>query len=80
MSYLEAVLIAEARRSGRAQRTGLFRHVHLAKRPLGMLLWQLGAEPFTAAAAAWGFSAKSWELVVPGEPRDRTLAFPLRVG
>lgn len=75
MSYLEAVLIAEARRTGRAQRTASRRHVRLAKRPLGIVLWQLGAEPFTAAAAAWGFGPKAWEMVVPGEPRDRTLAF-----
>lgn len=75
MSYLEAVLVAEARRQGRAQRKALFRHIHLIPRPMVMLSWQLGAEPFTAAAVAWGFDAGAPDLAVPGEPRDRELAF-----
>lgn len=75
MSYLDAVLIAEARRAGRAQRTATLRHVHLTDSPLGVLSWQLGAEPFTAAAVAWGFGPETYEIAVPGEPRDRELAF-----
>ncbi|MBK8997349.1 MAG: hypothetical protein IPM35_16595 [Myxococcales bacterium] len=75
MSYFEAVLVTEARQAGRAQRSALLRHVHLTERPLGMLLWQLGAEPFTAAAVAWGFDSETRRMVVPGEPRDRELAF-----
>lgn len=75
MSYLDALLIAEATASGRAQRSALFRHRHLTKKPLGMLFWQLGAEPFTAAAVAWGFGAAKRDMVVAGEPRDRELAF-----
>lgn len=41
-----------------------------------MVLWQLGAEPFTApGAVAWGTSKDQRNLAVPGEPRDRELAF-----
>ncbi|XXX81374.1 hypothetical protein WMF30_21680 [Sorangium sp. So ce134] len=75
MSYLEALLVADARRLRRAQRSAAVRHRHLTQRPLGMLLYQLGAEPFTAAAVAWGFGPKDRKLAVPGEPRDRELAF-----
>lgn len=75
MSYFNALLVAEARKHGRARRSAQLRHRHLATRPLGMVLWQLGAEPFTAAAVAWGFGPKERSLVVPGEPRDRELAF-----
>ncbi len=75
MSYFNALLVAEARKHGRAQRSAQLRHRHLAERPLGMVLWQLGAEPFTAAAVAWGFGPRERSLAVPGEPRDRALAF-----
>lgn len=40
-----------------------------------MLLWQLGAEPFTAAAVAWGCGPNDRKLAVAGEPRNRDLAF-----
>jgi hypothetical protein len=75
VSYLEALLVADATGKGRAQRSAVFRHRHLAKKPLGMVLWQLGAEPFTAASVAWGFGLQSRDLVVSGEPRDRELTF-----
>lgn len=75
MSYLQALLVADARRLGRAQRSASVRHRHLTERPLAILPWQLGAEPFTAAAIAWGFEPGTPKLVVPGEPRDRELAF-----
>ncbi len=75
MSYLEALLVAEARAKGRAQRSAMVRHRHLTKTPFGMLFWQLGAEPFTAAAVAWGFGPGRRDVVVAGEPRDRDLAF-----
>jgi hypothetical protein len=39
--------------------------------------WHLGAEPFTFAAVAYGTSPDSFDLVVPGEPRDRRLLFPV---
>lgn len=75
MSYLDALLVAQARAAGRAVRSATVRHRHIADRPLAVVFWQLGAEPFTAAAVGWGFDAKSRKLAVPGEPRDRTLAF-----
>lgn len=75
MSYLQALLIAEARRTGRAQPSATVLHRHLTARPLGIVPFQLGAEPFTAAAVAWGFGAESRKMVVPGEPRDRELSF-----
>lgn len=75
MSYLQALLVADARRLGRAQRSATVRHRHLTSRPLAILPWQLGAEPFTAAAVAWGFGPGAPKLVAPGEPRDRELAF-----
>lgn len=75
MSYLQALLVADARRAGRAQRSASVRHRRLTRRPLAILPWQLGAEPFTAAAVAWGFEPGTPRLAVPGEPRDRELAF-----
>jgi hypothetical protein len=75
VSYLQAVLVADARRAGRAVRSALLRHRRIAQRPLGLVLWQLGAEPFTAAAVAWGFGLEERDLSVPGEPRNRELAF-----
>jgi hypothetical protein len=75
VSYLHALLVADARRTGRAVRSALLRHRRIVDRPLGLVLWQLGAEPFTAAAAAWGFGPERRALAVPGEPRNRELAF-----
>ncbi|MBL4844229.1 MAG: hypothetical protein JKY65_01775 [Planctomycetes bacterium] len=75
MNYLDVVLIAEARAKKRAIRSALRRHIHLTRDPLGIVLWQLGAEPFTAAATAWGFGPKEPQVSVPGEPRNRTLSF-----
>lgn len=75
MNYVEALLVAEARAAGRAVRSALVRHVHLTADPMAIVLWQLGAEPFTAAAVAWGFGPRTRRVEVPGEPRDRELAF-----
>jgi hypothetical protein len=80
VNYVHAVLIAEARKKGRAVRSALKRHVHLTPDPMGMVLWQLGAEPFTAAATAWGFGPDDRDMVVPGEPRNRELAFRALLG
>jgi len=80
MSYLWAAQVAEARRAGCAQRSALLRHRYLTERPLGMVMWQLGAEPFTAAAVAWGFGPEQREIAVPGEPRDRELSFRALTG
>lgn len=76
MSYFNALLIAEARKHGRAQRSAQLRHRHLATRPLGMVLWQLGAEPLAAAAVAWGLGPKgALARRARRAARDRELAF-----
>lgn len=75
MNYLDVLLLAEARQQGRAQRSATLCHRHLTRSPMALALWQLGAEPFTAAAVAWGTGPKKRRLVVPGEPRNRDLAF-----
>lgn len=73
--YISAVLTADVWKTGRARRSALLRHRYLTKRPMGLILWQLGAEPFTAAAVGWGFGPQDLTVVAPGEPRDRELAF-----
>lgn len=75
MNHLEVALAARAFTSGRALRTAQFRHRRLVDGPLTVVLWQLGAEPFAPAAIAWGDRADGMELAVPGEPRNRDLAF-----
>ena len=75
MNHLDVTLAARAFRSGRALRTATFRHRRLVPAPLAVVLWQLGAEPFSAAAIAWGDLAGRPEMAVPGEPRNRDLAF-----
>jgi hypothetical protein len=64
-----------AYRAGRGLRTSLFRHRRLVDRPLVVIPWQLGAEPFSAAAIGYGDQPDRLTLVVAGEPRNRDLAF-----
>jgi hypothetical protein len=47
----------------------------LVRAPLAVVLWQLGAEPFAAAAIGWGDRTDRLTTAVPGEPRNRDLAF-----
>lgn len=75
MSYAHALLVARARHEGVAQRAATRLHRHLTDRPLALVFWQLGAEPFNPAAIAWGFDASGYELTAPGEPRNRDLTF-----
>src|SRR5437763_852547 len=75
MNPFEVALAARAYRAGRALRTSAFRHRRLADEPLAVVLWQLGAEPFSAAAIGWGTRPDGLELAVAGEPRNRDLAF-----
>src|SRR5688572_15288721 len=75
MNQLDIALAARAFRDGRALRTAIFRHRKFVNKPLTVVLWQLGAEPFSAAAIAYGTAADSFELVVAGDPRNRDLAF-----
>ncbi len=75
MNHLEVVLAARSFRDGRAHRTALFRHRHFVAKPLTLVLWQLGAEPFSAAAVGFGRTANDLRLEVAGDPRNRDLAF-----
>src|ERR1700722_5755864 len=73
--HLDVYLIAHAHVEGRAQRTALLRHRHLVQTPLALVLWQLGAEPFSAAALGYGSRPDSLGFSVAGDPRNRDLAF-----
>src|SRR5262245_195833 len=75
MNHLDIVLAARAHQSGRALRSCSLRHRRLVANPLVIVVWQLGAEPFSAAAIAWGSRADRFALAVAGEPRNRDLAF-----
>jgi hypothetical protein len=75
MNHLDAALAARAFRSGRALRTSSYRHRRLLPAPLAVVVWQLGAEPFAAAAIGWGERSDRLTMAIPGEPRNRDLAF-----
>src|SRR6516164_10543288 len=75
MDHLDAVLAVRAHRQGRALRRSLYRHRRLTAEPLAVVLWQLGAEPFSAAALGSGSRPGELTLSVAGEPRNRDLAF-----
>jgi hypothetical protein len=74
MSF-QAMLAARAHQEGRAQPTTLCRHRALAEDPLCIVAWQLGAEPFTVGAIAFGTKLAGYKLYVPGYPLDRDLLF-----
>jgi len=75
MKQLDVTLAARSFVEGRAIRTTLFRHRRLGDEPLMLVLWQLGAEPFSLAAASFGRSPRDQNFVVAGDPRNRDLAF-----
>lgn len=75
MNQLGAVLAARAHRDGHAYRSASVRHRRLVARPLAIVLQQLGAEPFTAAALGFGRAPDALHTIVAGEPRNRDLAF-----
>lgn len=77
MNHLDVTLAARAHCNGRALRTAVFRHRRLLPRPLVIVLFQLGAEPFAAAAIGWGERQDRLTFRVAGEPRNRDLAFTL---
>lgn len=77
MNHLDVCLAARAHHSGRALRKAQFRHRRLEPRPLALVLYQLGAEPFAPAAIGWGESHSRLTFRVAGEPRNRDLAFAL---
>lgn len=75
MNQFEAALSALSYQQGRALRTASQRHRRLIADPLGIVLFQLGAEPFSAAAIAYGCRQSDLTITVAGEPRNRDLAF-----
>ncbi len=75
MNQLDAVLAALAYREGKALRTARYRHRRLADDPLTIVLWQLGSEPFSAAALGYGQRPADFTTVVAGDPRNRDLVF-----
>jgi hypothetical protein len=75
MNHLDVALAARAFRHGRALRSARLRHRKLEDAPLAIVLWQLGAEPFSAAAVGYGSSEADRACRVAGEPRSRDLAF-----
>jgi hypothetical protein len=77
VNHLDVTLAARAHRSGHALRTARYRHRRLQPRPLAVVLYQLGAEPFSAPAIGWGERHDALAFRVAGEPRNRDLAFAL---
>jgi hypothetical protein len=77
MSHLEAALAARAFRSGRACRSAQLRHRRFVARPLAIVLYELGAEPFSAAAISYGTAPENFHQLAAGEPRNRDLAFAM---
>ena len=75
MNHLELALVSRAFTAGRAVRSSTVRHRRLTTRPTVVVLWQLGAEPFTPAAIGWGDDYSKPQMAVAGEPRNRDLAF-----
>jgi hypothetical protein len=77
MNHLDVALAAHAHCEGRALRTSKYRHNRLQPKPIAIILYQLGAEPFAAAAIGWGDRQDRLNFQVAGEPRNRDLAFSL---
>lgn len=75
MNHVDLALAARAFAAGRAIRSSTVRHRRLVPKPMAVVLWQLGAEPFSAAAIGWGESHARPRMAVAGEPRNRDLAF-----
>jgi hypothetical protein len=69
------MLAARAHREGRAQRTAQLRHRAIVADPLGIVAWQLGAEPYTVGALGAGTCVDGFELYAPGFPLNRDLLF-----
>jgi hypothetical protein len=75
MSAIEALLAVYSARDGVGYRFGNFRHRRLDDAPIALVVFQLGGEPFSVAALAYGRSTARYDLVVPGQPLDRTQLF-----
>jgi len=72
---LQALLAARAHQEGKAQSTALYRHRAIADDPLCIVAWQLGAEPYSPGALAFGRESSGFQLYVPGYPLQRDLLF-----
>ena len=75
MNQLDVALVARSFRAGRAIRNANFRHRRLTVDPITLVLWQLGGEPFSAAAIGYGRRRQNLQMAVAGDPRNRDLAF-----
>jgi hypothetical protein len=75
MNQLDAVLAALTHAEGRALRTASMRHRRLLDSPMTLSVWQLGSEPFSAAAIGYGTASGSYQIIVAGDPRSRDLSF-----
>jgi hypothetical protein len=75
VNHLDVALAARSFAAGRGIRSCTVRHRRLVPKPLAVVLWQLGAEPFSAAAIGWGDAHAKPQMAVAGEPRNRDLAF-----
>ncbi len=74
MNSLDIALAARSYQLGRGLRSASVRHRRLVEAPLMVVGWQLGAEPFSAAALGWGTDSDRMSLSVAGDPRNRDLA------
>ncbi len=77
MNHLDISLASRSHVSGRALRKAKYLHRRLSPQPLAAVLYQLGAEPFSAAAIGWGDHPTRLTFRIAGEPRNRDLAFGL---
>lgn len=77
MNHLDIALVARVHHGGRALRRARYGHRRLLARPIAIVLYQLGAEPFSAAAIGWGDRQDGLTFRVAGEPRNRDLSFAL---
>ena len=75
MNQLDVALVARSFRAGRAIRSANFLHRRLTVDPITLVLWQLGGEPFSAAAIGYGRCRQDLQITVAGDPRNRDLAF-----
>jgi hypothetical protein len=75
MNQLEVLLAAKAHAERRAVRSAMYRHRWISANPIVVVPWQLGSEPFSASAIAFGRRPDQMHVVVAGDPRNRDLAF-----
>ena len=75
MNFIDVALAARSFQLGRGVRSASVRHRRLLDAPVVVVLWQLGAEPFSAAALGWGTHPGALSVSVAGDPRNRDLAF-----